>query len=162
MCAGPYHFHWEDREDDETARILRQIDLLFDGWESLSTVDLASPLTANSVGDLREWANRRLRLVGQEVLDREAVSQVVMRLVRRRRAFGATHQRRLTAMTIHQAKNREFDFVVVVWPMQIKGDALRLRRLLYNAITRAKQGALVIVEDPKRDRLSLSPFKASL
>ena len=59
-------------------------------------------------------------------------------------------------MTIHQAKNREFDSVVVLWPYEVSGSAERLRRLLYNAVTRAKRQAVVIVQNP--ERLSKPPF----
>jgi len=34
------------------------------------------------------------------------------------------------AMTVQQAKNREFDGVVVLWPFQVGGDAEHKRRLL--------------------------------
>lgn len=59
-------------------------------------------------------------------------------------------------MTVHQAKNREFDSVIVLWPYEIAGSSERLRRLLYNAVTRAKRQALVIVQNPRR--LSGPPF----
>jgi superfamily I DNA/RNA helicase len=63
-------------------------------------------------------------------------------------------------MKIHQAKNREFDNVIVLWPYQVTGtSAESLRRLLYNGITRAKLRALVIVQSlPKQTRLSSPPF----
>lgn len=61
-------------------------------------------------------------------------------------------------MTIHQAKNREFRRVIVLWGFGVPGDAEVQRRWLYNAITRAKEAAWVIVEDPKRDRLRKPPF----
>jgi superfamily I DNA/RNA helicase len=62
-------------------------------------------------------------------------------------------------MTIHQAKNREFDSVVVLWPYQASGSDERLRRLLYNAVTRAKKRVLVVVQNP--DRLGKAPFVAT-
>ena len=39
-------------------------------------------------------------------------------------------------MTVHQAKNREFDSVIILWPYEVAGTADRQRRLLYNAVTR--------------------------
>ena len=59
-------------------------------------------------------------------------------------------------MTVHQAKNREFDSVIVLWPYEVS--ATRQRRLLYNAITRAKRQAVVIVQNP--DRINQPPFVA--
>ncbi len=52
-------------------------------------------------------------------------------------------------MTIHQAKNREFESVVVLWPLKLGGNPEQKRRLLYNAVTRARGRAVVIVQDPK-------------
>lgn len=50
-------------------------------------------------------------------------------------------------LTIHGAKNREFDDVFILWPKYTlpKGD-LYLRKLLYNAITRAKRKVVIIVQ----------------
>jgi superfamily I DNA/RNA helicase len=63
-------------------------------------------------------------------------------------------------MTIHQAKNREFDNVLVLWPVQVPSDPEAQRRLLYNALTRAKNLATVIVQDPApaKSRLTVPPF----
>jgi superfamily I DNA/RNA helicase len=47
---------------------------------------------------------------------------------------------------VHQAKNREFDTVVVIWPYTVAQDDEGKRRLLYNAITRAKKQCTVIVQ----------------
>ena len=49
-------------------------------------------------------------------------------------------------MTVHQAKNREFDGVVVVWPHTVAGSADQKRRLLYNAVTRARKWCNVVVQ----------------
>ena len=62
-------------------------------------------------------------------------------------------------MTIHQAKNREFHSVIVLWPYEVAGNIERQRRLLYNAITRAKNRVLVVVQDP--NRLGRPPFVAA-
>ena len=61
-------------------------------------------------------------------------------------------------MTIHQAKNREFHSVIVLWPYEVAGTIERQRRLLYNAITRARCRVLVVVQNP--DRLRRPPFMA--
>jgi superfamily I DNA and RNA helicase len=63
-------------------------------------------------------------------------------------------------MTINQAKNREFEGVIVLWPFAVGGDLESQRRRLYNALTRAKKWAVVIVQDApqKVSRLSASPF----
>jgi superfamily I DNA/RNA helicase len=50
------------------------------------------------------------------------------------------------ALTVHGAKNREWDYVFIVWPFQVRGDALFKRKLLYNAVTRAREGAFLFVQ----------------
>lgn len=62
-------------------------------------------------------------------------------------------------MTVHGARNREFDNVVVLWPAAMKGDAEHKRRLVYNATTRAKSRCLVLVHS--RDALTKPPFVAA-
>jgi DNA helicase IV len=59
-------------------------------------------------------------------------------------------------MTVHQAKNREFAGVVVLWPYEVGGDGETKRRLLYNAVTRAQAWCTVIVQSKKL--LSAPPF----
>ena len=87
---------------------------------------------------------------------RAEIEAVIARQVslRRQHGGGASHQ--LTAMTVQQAKNREFEGVVVIWPYQVGGDAEHKRRLLYNAITRAKRWCNVIVQS--QHILDAAPF----
>jgi len=158
--AGPYRIRWETGEQEEVARLLHRLDLPANESWPVTTRQLAASAAAAAIGDLREWADRRVRLGYDEELAEEQISRLITTLVRRRRAFGVVRQRRRSAMTIHQAKNREFDNVVVLWPMQVKGSPLRKRRLLYNAITRAKRSVLVVVQDPKGKRLEEAPFRA--
>ena len=64
-------------------------------------------------------------------------------------------------MTIHQAKNREFEAVIVLWPFAVGGTLESQRRSLYNALTRAQRWAVVIVQDnpgPNESRLAKPPF----
>jgi superfamily I DNA/RNA helicase len=48
-------------------------------------------------------------------------------------------------MTIQRAKNREFAHVLVLWPHSVMGTPEHQRRLLYNAVTRAKERCSVVV-----------------
>lgn len=73
-----------------------------------------------------------------EIFDRHLSSA---RQFTRRRAGG------LLAMTIHQAKNRGFDRVAVIWPYQIPPSADDRGRLLYNAVTRARMSCVVVVQN---------------
>lgn len=57
--------------------------------------------------------------------------------------------------TIHGAKNREFDFVIIVWPYESPGKSTFKRKLLYNAITRAKRDVLILVQNNSDDNANL-------
>lgn len=61
-------------------------------------------------------------------------------------------------MTIQRAKNREFPNMIVLRPHSVTGSAEHLRRLLYNAITRAQIHCSVIVLG--QGRLNAPPFCA--
>ncbi|UXN76108.1 ATP-binding domain-containing protein (plasmid) [Devosia sp. A8/3-2] len=74
--------------------------------------------------------------------------------LRRQHGGGAAHP--LTAMTVQQAKNREFDGVVVIWPYRVGGDVEHKRRLFYNAVTRAKRWCNIIVQG--QNILAAPPF----
>jgi superfamily I DNA/RNA helicase len=63
------------------------------------------------------------------------------------RHFTRRTSRGRLAMTIHQAKNREFDRVAIVWPFKIPPSADDRRRLLYNAVTRARLSCVIVVQN---------------
>lgn len=50
-------------------------------------------------------------------------------------------------LTVHGAKNREFDDVFILWPQYtLPSQDLYLRKLMYNAITRAQRKVIIIVQ----------------
>jgi superfamily I DNA/RNA helicase len=63
---------------------------------------------------------------------------------------------KLTLTTIHAAKNREFDTVIILWPYEVSGNTLYKRKLLYNAITRAKTNAIIIIQNKSMDLQTLA------
>lgn len=63
---------------------------------------------------------------------------------------------KLTFITIHAAKNREFETVIILWPYEVSGNTLYKRKLLYNAITRAKTNAIIIVQNRTMDLQTLA------
>ena len=63
---------------------------------------------------------------------------------------------KLILTTIHAAKNREFDTVIILWPYEVSGNTLYKRKLLYNAITRAKTNAIIIVQNKNMDLQTLA------
>ena len=152
--SGPFPIRWERSEDDERSELLN--DIKFEG--SLQLPELIRHLGARqgALRSAREWAVRQARLTGKTSYSFDEVSAIVTREVSIRRAGGALSSYPLSAMTVHQAKNREFDGVVVLWPFKLAGDDEQRRRLLYNAVTRARLWCTVILQGPAIGRAA--PF----
>jgi hypothetical protein len=86
------------------------------------------------------------RLRGIESIPTAVASRFAERAIGDIRAYGARSGKRVVT-TIHGAKNREFDNVFVLWNPHTVGkwSPDEQRRLLYNAITRAKKACMVLV-----------------
>ncbi len=154
--CGPYPVRWERSDDEDAERFLATFVLagtvsMTDAIAAIDAADTSGPMRA-----ARQWVLLQSRARGQAAFTRDEIAAVVRREVkmRRRRHAGAEH--RMAAMTVHQAKNREFDGVVVLWPYQLGGDDEHRRRLLYNAVTRARNWCTVVVQN--EDLLATAPF----
>lgn len=66
--------------------------------------------------------------------------------------YNNSNQGKIIFSTIHGAKNREFDTVIILWSYKATGTLIQKRKLLYNAITRAKKNVSIIVQH-KNDKL---------
>jgi superfamily I DNA/RNA helicase len=92
-------------------------------------------------------AIRLLRLQGLEEMTKVEFEQMFNREIFLHKSFFSSQSiKNKTAMTIHAAKNREFEDVIILWPYQVTKDIIYKRKLLYNAITRAKRNAILIVQ----------------
>lgn len=111
---------------------------------------------APAVKAAKDWISQQRRVLGVEEITADQVRRQIGRTFAARRRYGAGPAREFVAMTIQQAKNREFDHVVVIWPYTIPNDGEQKRRLLYNAITRARRSCLVLVQ--ARELLDAPPF----
>jgi hypothetical protein len=143
---GPYAFRWEHREDEAVSTILRQFELR----EVNIYEQLAEVLSAHRDGVLAqvgEWVRLQRRALGKTLFTKAELEARVRRYLSLQRQSQRESKRRFRAMTVHQAKNREFDGVVVIWPYTVAGDAEQKRRLLYNALTRARNWCTVIAQN---------------
>lgn len=143
---GPYPIKWESTDNAQRDAIYRDIAMpaLCTVAQALAHLDRHQEWPA--VTSAMKWIRRRHRVTGSDDVTADSVHRYIDR------AF-ATQRRRVNrldgqfgAMTIQQAKNREFDHVVVVWPYRVRNDNEQKRRLLYNAITRARRSCLVLVQ----------------
>jgi superfamily I DNA/RNA helicase len=89
---------------------------------------------------------RQREVMGREETTHKELMAQGRRLVASHRARAQRSDNGRRALTVHQAKDREFDGVVVIWPYTVGQDAEGKRRLLYNAVTRAKKWCEVIVQ----------------
>ena len=153
---GPYRIPWEVSQENESERFISGLALPIDTSTELSASELCLPSESGPARALRAWFDQQRRVAGRTTFTGTEICQQVRWIHQRSRAHRRLRDRGIRAMTIHQAKNREFDSVVVLWPYNVAGSADRKRRLLYNAITRAKRQAVVIVQDP--NRLKQPPF----
>lgn len=71
-------------------------------------------------------------------------------------AFRRSHGRNIRVITIHGAKNQQFENVVVLWAHGVPGTNEQKRRLLYNAITRAERQCTIFVRGA--NLLQSAPF----
>lgn len=153
---GPYTVHWEGNDHDEAQAIIAGLDLAADAPAVAACIALRAMPPSAPVRATLSWVENQIHACGRATLTRAEIEAVIARQVSLRRQHGAGSSHQLTAMTVQQAKNREFEGVVVIWPYQVGGDAEHKRRLLYNAVTRAKRWCNVIVQS--QNILAAAPF----
>ena len=156
--TGPYRIPWEVSQDDDCQRFLNELGLPSDPGAEITPGDVCCQTNHSAGKALRLWFDQQRALAGRtqfSVRDIQARARAIHHHARVHRRF---REQGLRAMTVHQAKNREFDSVIVLWPYEVVGSPERKRRLLYNAITRAKRQALVVVQNPAK--MKESPFTA--
>jgi hypothetical protein len=156
--VGPHRIPWEASQEDECNRFLEALGLPNETSAEVQAADLPACGGSGPSRALHRWLERQRRVAGRTSFLAGEIREQVRRIHQRSRAYRRTRDRGVRAMTIHQAKNREFDSVIVLWPYKVAACPDRQRRLLYNAITRAKLRVLVVVQNPKR--LQQPPFVA--
>jgi hypothetical protein len=157
---GPYSIRWDRTPEDEAAALITEFQLE-DGATLENTLAALGDLPASGiVKATTDWVRLQVRAGGATCFSRTEVVAVLARQFSIRRQRLGIDDVRLAAMTVQQAKNREFDGVVVLWPFQTGGDAEHKRRLLYNAVTRARRWCAVILEG--ENLLKVPPFAESL
>lgn len=158
--VGPFEFIWEIDTRSECARVSGSFCLSDD--EQLHNIATLTGVSGDRyVADVVDRLRRLRSLTGVCSVSSREVRAIISQVVHHRRA-NCIGRRSRRAMTIHQAKNQEFGMVIVLWPYEVHGAADRQRRLLYNAITRAKQHALIIVQDPYSQRIEAPPFTTTI
>ena len=102
------------------------------------------------------WLNYKRRTINQKFFSKSEIEDCFRKYIRYNITYGYQKNYNMIAMTISQAKNREFDNVFIIWPYRVGGGDEHKRRLLYNGITRAKKWCNIIVQDEQL--LDHAPF----
>ncbi len=154
--AGPYKVHLEESESKASANFLDKLPL----QEVNEIGSLVAMLTATAdlraCRDISDWAFMQRRVLGKQTFSKNEIERAVEYAFAQRRREKKGNESGWRGMTVHGAKNREFDNVIVLWPAAVVGSDDQKRRLLYNAVTRAKERCLILVQAKKQ--LGAAPF----
>lgn len=143
---GPYKIACEESESQVVERalglmLLRELNSIPDVIEQLKIINNPRVLT-----DVTDWMDLQRRTRGLKNFSREDIAAAVQRSFAQKRRSHKVDRSGWSSMTVHGAKNREFDLVILLWPAAVGGSDEQKRRLLYNAVTRAKSQCLVLVQ----------------
>lgn len=160
QTVPPLTIGWETAVDDEVGAVMRS----FKGTQTLNTEHVLVSLAG--IPDPPNWLKSAIAAVrhqhlacGQTTWDQERLKSLMDRRASFHRAHCTTRSAGVPVMSINSAKNREYRHVVVLWPPGVPGDEEQQRRLLYNAVTRAREAATVFVRTEAL--LSKPPFKVA-
>jgi hypothetical protein len=144
---GPFSIRWEgagdDRAGDARKLILGSQTHTLPEADALLAAFADVPSAAMTLAALKRMRDAR----GVAMFSSATVVEIFDRQIASARQFTRRRSGGRLAMTIHQAKNREFDRVAVIWPYKIPPSADDRRRLLYNAVTRARMSCVVVVQN---------------
>jgi len=156
---GPYRIRWESSDQEDSDALWDAISIADRCTvdEAIESLDVHRHIPA--IRTLRDWVKRQRSAMGVETFTSAELRRRLVQVLSVRRRYGQRADTRFAAMTIQQAKNREFDHVIVLWPYTVPNDHEQKRRLLYNAITRAKRSCTVLVQS--EDMLAAPPFAPS-
>jgi superfamily I DNA/RNA helicase len=153
---GPFSVSWEMEDTEAAAQLVAGIRLPPSATYADCCTALKPIASHAAVAQTIARMDRVRRVCGQNSFTIAQVGDYVQEAVRNQSRLGFRQQGGNLAMTIQRAKNREFQNVIVLWPHTAMGGPEHLRRLLYNAVTRAIGHCSVIVLG--KGRLDRAPF----
>ncbi|MFL6604445.1 MAG: ATP-dependent helicase [Steroidobacteraceae bacterium] len=154
---GPFPIDWEESEYEELKRLSEGLAAgnapmtLRAALQALEGMPDSGPRRQTA-----DWLHRQRRVAGRDSFSGEDIFETLRRFATNRRQRLGRYSPPFSVMTVHQAKNREFAGVVMLWPYEVGGDAETKRRLLYNGVTRAERWCTVIAQGIKA--LNAMPF----
>ncbi len=153
---GPFSATWEGNDNAIVDSIAESLELP----AIVSYDELCGLFDKHLVNSIVKTVDRRVRrlqrVTGQNEFEKSQLETFISDAVRANERLGFKKSSKIKVMSIHGAKNREFDRVIVLWPQSVTGSDEHKRRLIYNAMTRAKNHCAIIVLG--KDRLNSAPF----
>jgi superfamily I DNA/RNA helicase len=154
---GPHNVRLENSDMKLLEEIIERLNLP-ETAESENVSEAAKRLVNPAIElALKEWLDRQRRTRRKTIHLRDEVIAEVRSILARHRRSRIDRQGGVRAMTVHGAKNREFDVVIILWPLGMKWSADYQRRLLYNAVTRAKKFCVILLQTG--EVLKAAPFR---
>lgn len=155
---APLKLIHEDRNNEEKQAILA-------AFAGMGTVESGGALaTLAAIADPPPWVSsvknaimKAAQAQGRTSWSAAELTELVERKAAHHRAYGYQRTQGIPVMSIHQAKNRQFDHVVLLWPPGVGGGDEQKARLLYNGITRAVHNCSVFVRT--QQTLNQAPFQ---
>jgi len=140
----PIRWHEETAAEKEQEQIRSALGLAT--ANDATTSQWTAPMSAlDPIGiQVAERTQRFARLRGLQTITHDVVDRHIDIVIHEKRAY-CSHCPPKTVTTVHGAKNREFDNVFILWTYKLPPDQEQQRKLLYNAITRAKQNCMLLV-----------------
>lgn len=151
--VGPYSVRWQQSADAEQNSLWSNLGICT-GCSIAEMLDRLRGSDSAALQSVYKWILRRQSILGVDEIAVADVRRQFDRMMALRRHYYGRSDPSLIATTIQQAKNREFDHVVIIWPYSIPNDDEQKRRLFYNAVTRAVRRCIVLVQS---ERLTKSP-----
>lgn len=154
--AGPYCIPWEESEAKAASNFISGVK--FEANNDIrSVVELLTVAgDPRTTRDISDWMDLQRRARAKSTFTKAEIEKAIEQAFAQRRRIRKGDGGGWRGMTVHGAKNREFDNVIVLWPAAITGSDDQKRRLLYNAVTRAKARCLVLVQT--KAALNQAPF----
>lgn len=136
-------------ESNRADSLIKEIETLIDGQYINAKAPPLSNLPKN-IEDAWKYCKNISRRRGKEEFSRTFLTENALRKLHWDCSYGSIHSKRLV-LSVHSAKNQEWDNVFVVWSdrkFPANTTEEYKRRILYNAVTRARCNCLILVHDP--------------
>ena len=151
-------WHQEVDESAECEQASSELCVLDHGIAVETLNDLLIESLSPTARQVRDRLLRFAQLKRLSHLPEALATGHIRQAVHSARAFGRQQGKRIIT-TVHGAKNREFEHVIILWTKSVPPSRDLQRKLLYNAITRAKKDCLLLVIGNDRDVASSPVLK---